>query len=608
LHRVAIVLIVAMLVLGLATIIPVHALDQKVFITTSTTGPIIKSTINDYTNTTHVGDAFTVYLMYSNMTDLYGIQYTLSWNNTILTVTSIKDTLPPWASVFIAQNVTNPGQMKFTATSTSGSYNEPTGFGNVLRKVVFKIMMAPPAGAGSFITTGITLSNVKFANSVPATIPCDITNGTFNYYYYVPPPVGATKLFVNPSSIINPSLLPGSTLTVDVDVLNVTNLYGYEFRLLYDTSFLNGIGILIYPQPPNETHFTSHIQIDDRNGMVFVNVTYFPPAEAISTITAIKLATITFQVQSFGLSTLHLNQTKLVDNQGAQILHTTSDGLIIVAAPDVAILKITVQPTVIYPGTNVNINVVAANLGIFRNETFDVTAYYNATEIATVTVKDLPPLTNTTLPFLWNTASIQPGTCVISARASSVPLEQNLTNNFLSDGTVVITRPDVAVLKVTPDFKAVYQGWKINISVVAANLGLVPTTFTVTAYYNGSNVIGTETVTNLASNTNTTLLFPWNTTGIPYCHNYTISAKASILPFEINVSNNVYVDGGVKIRIPGDVNGDGTVDVLDLLLISKAFGTMPGDPNYNMYADINRDGSIDVLDMILVSLHMGISC
>ena len=54
-----------------------------------------------------------------------------------------------------------------------------------------------------------------------------------------------------------------------------------------------------------------------------------------------------------------------------------------------------------------------------------------------------------------------------------------------------------------------------------------------------------------------------------------------------------------------DVNSDGTVNLLDLILVSKAFGTFPGDPNYNPAADINEDSRINILDMILVATHFG---
>jgi hypothetical protein len=50
---------------------------------------------------------------------------------------------------------------------------------------------------------------------------------------------------------------------------------------------------------------------------------------------------------------------------------------------------------------------------------------------------------------------------------------------------------------------------------------------------------------------------------------------------------------------PGDVNGDGVVDVLDLLLVLAAWGN-PGGPE-----DINGDGIVDVLDLLEVLANWG---
>jgi parallel beta-helix repeat protein len=55
----------------------------------------------------------------------------------------------------------------------------------------------------------------------------------------------------------------------------------------------------------------------------------------------------------------------------------------------------------------------------------------------------------------------------------------------------------------------------------------------------------------------------------------------------------------------GDVNGDGTVNILDVILVSKAFGTSEGDLNFDPSSDLNQDGRINVLDMILVAKHFG---
>ncbi len=49
---------------------------------------------------------------------------------------------------------------------------------------------------------------------------------------------------------------------------------------------------------------------------------------------------------------------------------------------------------------------------------------------------------------------------------------------------------------------------------------------------------------------------------------------------------------------PGDINGDGSVDVTDLLLLVDSFGASAGDASYSAACDFNKDGSVDVIDLL----------
>jgi len=54
-----------------------------------------------------------------------------------------------------------------------------------------------------------------------------------------------------------------------------------------------------------------------------------------------------------------------------------------------------------------------------------------------------------------------------------------------------------------------------------------------------------------------------------------------------------------------DVNGDGLVDIFDLVAVASAFGSKPGDPNWNSKADVNGDGLVDIFDLVAVSMNYG---
>ena len=57
---------------------------------------------------------------------------------------------------------------------------------------------------------------------------------------------------------------------------------------------------------------------------------------------------------------------------------------------------------------------------------------------------------------------------------------------------------------------------------------------------------------------------------------------------------------------PADVNGDGTINALDLIDLLLCFG-QPGDPRCDV-ADTNADGTLNAVDLIDLLLAFGTSC
>ncbi len=55
----------------------------------------------------------------------------------------------------------------------------------------------------------------------------------------------------------------------------------------------------------------------------------------------------------------------------------------------------------------------------------------------------------------------------------------------------------------------------------------------------------------------------------------------------------------------GDANLDGSVDVIDLLLLVDAWGAVTGDANYDAACDFNGDGSVDVIDLLTLIPSFG---
>jgi hypothetical protein len=57
--------------------------------------------------------------------------------------------------------------------------------------------------------------------------------------------------------------------------------------------------------------------------------------------------------------------------------------------------------------------------------------------------------------------------------------------------------------------------------------------------------------------------------------------------------------------IIGDINGDGKVDNKDLVLLAKAYGSKPGDANWDPRCDFNGNGVVDLTDLVTLAYHYG---
>lgn len=79
-----------------------------------------------------------------------------------------------------------------------------------------------------------------------------------------------------------------------------------------------------------------------------------------------------------------------------------------------------------------------------------------------------------------------------------------------------------------------------------------------------------------------TISLPESVTGVA-------SKKSSITHILPDLDGEIYL----KLSNPYDLNRDGTINVLDLLLVSQHFGTAAGD--------VNGDGTTDILDLTLVA-------
>ena len=91
-------------------------------------------------------------------------------------------------------------------------------------------------------------------------------------------------------------------------------------------------------------------------------------------------------------------------------------------------------------------------------------------------------------------------------------------------------------------------------------------------------------------------------------YNHSGAAQIVTLPEDVRsvasgLSNTEHavlnLDGDIFLRtppsLPGDLNGDGVITILDLIIVAQAMGTD------NREADVNGDGVINVFDLVFVA-------
>jgi len=150
--------------------------------------------------------------------------------------------------------------------------------------------------------------------------------------------------------------------------------------------------------------------------------------------------------------------------------------------------------------------------------------------------------------------------------------------------------------------KTVRQGFTTKIQVNIVNQGHFSESFNVTVYAN-TTIIRAQYII-LTSGNSAIASFLWNTTGFAE-GNYSIIAYAEPVSGERVTTDNTHV-GWVIATVLADLNGDGVVDIVDIAIVAKAYGSRLGDLNWNSIADVAEPyGEIDIMDIATVARDYG---
>jgi len=143
--------------------------------------------------------------------------------------------------------------------------------------------------------------------------------------------------------IVDKTLKPGSTFSINITIANVTSMLGYQFVLSYDTTVLSATGYSSYL--PFDYAWPS--KISDAEGYAAVAYTTpFPEYIGFEAADPVPIARIDFTVDARGSSLLDVHSTVLSNIYGEMVPHDVVDGFfanIHVQTPNIPVTSVTAE-------------------------------------------------------------------------------------------------------------------------------------------------------------------------------------------------------------------------------------------------------------------------
>jgi len=598
-----------------------------------------------------VNSTFTVQVRVANYTQVAGYQVKLAYDNSLLNVTAPAkvayapdgDHIFPYAAFNpIAAsigmlNATHQYFMK-TATSTGGVEYSGTDAGLVV--VNFTILKEPDAGKTLSCAFWLEPSDTYTFDEWIEENDEERIDGFYQIVSSIPPPPPPppAKITFEPERTVNATLTPCNNFNVSVKITNATNVHGLQFKFAFNQTVLTIVdayaGDFLIGATPSKA-------INNTEGYIIFGLQLSPsdpPVNGSGT-----LAIIEFHVESLGESDLTFvgAETWLRDPEGQDLPYETFDGYF----NNMMVPKLAVDPPVIFDPTLVppktfQINITLAEVDDLYDYEFKLGFDPAVLACIKLEIHDVFNETNYTPQFSVNNtlgvawvrvdyyepavpiSTMEPVALVtLTFRIKAMGMSAldlydtelsntrgGLIEHEVYDGLFMSVIRDAAMVSVTPNLGIVYETWIVKINVTVRNEGNLTEDIDAKVYYGTSNLIGTLHFLGVEPNQEASLTIDWNTTGVKPCTNYTIWAEAVPLPYETDLGDNTLYDGGVKIKMMGDVNGDGRVEGRDVAAVNAAFGSYPGHPRWNPDADLNGDGRVEGKDIALVAKNYGKTC
>ena len=587
-----------------------------------------------------VGETFDVVITIRTAENVHLWEIMLKYDSAVLSVTDVVE-----GDFLMAE-----GSTTFTARDLGKGYYKigcelkvegtgRTGDG-VLAIVTFRILKEGESP--------LHFENVKLRD--PSLVPIGRSTEDGYYQFY------AAKVLIDPVTIVGSPPKIGETFTVDVKVVEVNNLYVWQAGLTFNAAVCEALEIFEgeFLQRAGVTTLWTPGTIDNLNGQIDISACSLTgPVPGVSG--SGQLMNITFRVKESGDSTVKLTDVLLLDPSLSQITPVKT-----IWDTHARILAVGLEPsshirTEYYYvnertppsdwgeiGTTPYLNAAGDGSYIEGNAYCQLSSTFGFQDISLgpdekiteVRVEGYTKADSLDIDFdvydpsyhwygsLWGSAlwawqsprwTTDPVNVIYPGITNPVNFNnfKLLFHYYTPDGSPMGNADlDCVRLKVTIetevitfDTEEVYPTWinPLVLAVQVQNQATQGETFSVTVYANAAAIDGTKTV-DIAAGDKKTVLFSWDLAGFSE-GDYTIRAVASVLYGDTETPACVFIDGTVRIKHPGDANGDGTLNAYDLGILAKAWGTSYGDLLFDARADFNGDLMINAEDHDILKIY-----
>ncbi len=342
--------------------------------------------------TTEMGQSFQVDVRIQDVVDLYGWEFKLGWDATLLDALDITegDFLKSQADTFFVININNTQGYLRAVCTLIGNIPGVTGSG-ILATIEFHV-----EATGECV---LDLYDTKLVSSAEQPIEHTVIDGYFGTLGH---DVAVVDLRVSPITV-----LPGDIVKINVTVQNQGDF-------------------------PETFNVTAHANLE------IIGVQPVALNNSSSTTLAFTWDTTGFEKGDYTISasaSIVPGEIDTADNCKVG----DDDVTVLYLGHDVAVIDVSPLKTVIGENRSTHIAVAVKNYGVF-SETFDTVLFANTTAIATQTVT-LASGEGRELTFTWSTAGFAKGKYTITAYAEPVSGETNTVDNMFAYDWITVTIP-----------------------------------------------------------------------------------------------------------------------------------------------------------------------